>query len=417
MTSAGAVFPALDRAFARSHFPAFDEAPWRGQAHFDNAGGSFACRQVITRLERYYRETKVQPYGAHPLSHRAGEEMDAAHARLAQYLGVDADRVHLGPSTSQNTYVLAQAFAGILAPGDEIIVTNQDHEANSGAWRRLGERGIVVREWAVDPHTGRLDPQGLDALLNRRTRLVAFTHCSNILGQINPVTELCARVHAAGALAVVDGVSFAGHGLPDVAALGADIYLFSLYKVYGPHQGVMVLAPAVLARLGNQGHYFNADQPRKRLVPAGPDHAQVAASTGVAEYFDALHAHQFPGTPSTAAQRAADVRRLLREAEIGPLARLLDFCRTDPRVRLLGPAQAAERAATVSVQTLRAPPREVAGRLAGRGINAGAGHFYAARLLEALGVPATAGVLRLSFVHTTGPEEMAALLGALDETL
>jgi len=211
------MFPILDRAFARSQFPAFAEAHWRGQAHFDNAGGSFACGQVVARLERYYRETKVQPYGMHPLSRRAGEEMDAAHERLAGYLGVDTDRVLLGPSTSQNTYVLAQAVAAMLSPGDEIVVTNQDHEANSGVWRRLGERGIVVREWTVDAQTGRLDPQGLDALLNGRTRLVAFTHCSNILGQINPVADLCARVHAAGAIAVVDGVSFVAHGLPDVA--------------------------------------------------------------------------------------------------------------------------------------------------------------------------------------------------------
>lgn len=411
------MFPALDRAFARRQFPAFEEAPWSGQIHFDNAGGSFACRPVIDRLARYYRETKVQPYGVHPLSQRAGAEMDAAIERLAGYLGVNPDHVHLGPSTSQNSYVLAQAFAGMLSPGDEIIVTNQDHEANSGVWRRLAERGMVVREWAVDGGTGTLDPRGLDALLNPRTRLVAFTHCSNILGQINPVADLCARVHAAGALAVVDGVSFAGHGLPDVAALGADIYLFSLYKVYGPHQGVMVLDPGLLERLGNQGHYFNAGQPRKRLVPAGPDHAQVAASLGVAEYFDTLHTHHFPGGTATIAQRAADVRRLLREAELGPLERLLGFLRADPRVRLLGPANAGQRAATVAVQTLQAPARAIAERLAANGINAGAGHFYAARLLDALGIAPAAGVLRLSFVHTTTDEEMSALIDALDQAL
>lgn len=408
------MFPEMDRAFVRRQFPSFDEPGWRGQAFFDNAGGSFACRQVIEHLDRYYRQTKLQPFGAHPASRRAGEEMELAHARLADYLGVAPEAVHLGPSTSQNTYVLAQAFASRLAPGEEIIVTDQDHEANSGVWRRLATRGIVIREWRVDRQTGRLDPDGLDALLGARTRVVAFSHCSNILGQINPVAEICARAHSAGAAVVVDGVSFAGHGFPDVPSLGADIYLFSLYKTYGPHQGVMVVRPQLMELLGNQGHHFNAAQWHKRLVPAGPDHAQVAASAGVAEYFDALHRHHFGEGELGPRGKAEDVRRLLRSAERAPLAQLLDFCRHDPRVRLLGPAQAGERAATVSLQTLRAAPLELAQRLADRGIAAGAGHFYAVRLLDALGISAETGVLRLSFVHYTSPEDMNHLLEALD---
>jgi selenocysteine lyase/cysteine desulfurase len=337
--------------------------------------------------------------------------------RLASWLGVTADEVHFGPSTSQNTYVLAQAFAAHLAPGDEIVVTNQDHEANSGVWRRLAAHGVVVKDWRVDTQSGWLDPGQLDRLLSRKTRIVAFTHCSNILGQINPVADICARVHAAGALAVVDGVSFAGHGLPDVCALGADIYLFSLYKTYGPHQGLMVVRAPALERLSNQGHYFNAAHHQKWLVPAGPDHAQVAASAGVAAYLDALHRHHFGAGEAASAEKAEKVRQVIRTSEAALLEPLLDFCRHDRRVRLLGPVDAQERAPTVSVRTLTASPLEVAARLSARGIVVGAGNFYAVRLLEALDIPAEPGVLRFSFVHYTSPEDLRRLLGALDSAL
>jgi selenocysteine lyase/cysteine desulfurase len=155
----------LDLDFVRRQFPAFAEPSLAGQAFLENAGGSYPCMPVVERLNEYYRRLKVQPYYAFPASTEAGEWMDASRTRLAEYLGVTADEVHFGPSTSQNTYVLAQAFRPLLRPGDEIIVTNQDHEANSGAWRRLAAAGIVVREWRVDPSTGMLDETGLDALL------------------------------------------------------------------------------------------------------------------------------------------------------------------------------------------------------------------------------------------------------------
>ncbi|QXI26547.1 aminotransferase class V-fold PLP-dependent enzyme [Pseudomonas vanderleydeniana] len=407
--------PALDLSFIRRQFPAFSEPSLQGQAFFDNAGGSYACQAVIDHLADFYRRHKMQPYGAHPASRQGGEQMDRSLVELAAYLGVSPEEVHLGPSTSQNTHVLAEAFANRLEAGDEIIVTNQDHEANSGVWRRLAKRGLVIREWQVDVTTGSLDPQTLQKLLGPRTRVVAFTHCSNILGEINPVREICEIVHAAGAKAVVDGVSYAGHGFPDVNALGADIYLFSLYKTFGPHLGAMVIRRPLMDWLGNQAHYFNEAYRAKWFVPAGPDHAQVAAASGVTAYFDQVHAHHFPTADRH--ERAANVRRLFRDAEAALLAPLLDFCTGDSRVRLLGPGDTRNKAATVSLQTLKTHPREIATRLAQQGIIAGAGHFYAVRLLEALGLDPDEGVLRLSFVHYTAPEEIQQLIRALDASL
>ena len=404
----------LDLAYVRQQFPAFSEATLQGQAFFENASGSYACAPVIARLGEYYRRLKVQPYYRYPASTEAGEWMDASYNRLAAYLGVGADEVHFGPSTSQNTYVLAQAFRKRLQAGDEIIVTQQDHEANSGVWRRLAAEGLTIREWTVDPDSGSLDPASLDALIGPRSKLLVFPHCSNIVAEMNPVAMICARAKAAGVLTVVDGVAAAPHGLPDVAALGADVYLFSTYKTFGPHLGLMVVRRALLDWLGNEGHEFNAAQTRKRLVPAGPDHAQIAAAQGIADYFDGLDAHHGGGADAGRPQR---VRERLHLAEQPLLTRLLDYLASRRDLRVLGPSEASRRAATVAVQTRRQPPAQLAAALAAHGIMAGAGHFYAVRLLRAMGVDPDIGALRLSFLHYTSAAEVEQLIVALDASL
>lgn len=406
----------FDLEFVRQQFPAFGEPSLEGFAHFENAGGSYACRQVIDRLDRFYRETKVQPYYAFEPSRRGGELMDGAKQRMAAWLNVGADEVHFGPSTSANSYVLAQALRQQLEPGDEVIVTNQDHEANVGAWRRLADSGITVREWRVDPETGELDPADLDALLGERTRAVAFTHCSNVVASINPVRALCDRVHAAGAIAIVDGVSFAPHGLPDIPALGADIYFFSLYKVYGPHLGVMYLRRELNQDLPYQGHFFNEGLPGYRFTPAGPDHAQIAAANGVVDYLEAVYAHH-SDVEAKPAEQATALRRLLRERETELLQPLLDFLSGHERTRLIGKLQAEDRAPTVAFSSNARSSHEIAEKLAKMNIGVGAGDFYAYRVVKALGYDMDDGVVRASFVHYTSPEEIQRLTEALDTFL
>ncbi len=407
--------PALDPEFVRAQFPAFSEPTLAGQAFFENAGGSYPCRQVVDRLTRFYRTRKVQPYGPFEASRLAGAEMDEARERLAAVLNVATDELSFGPSTSQNTYVLAQALRTALLPGDAIVVTNQDHEANSGAFRRLAEADIEIREWQVDPDTGHLDPADLSGLLDERVRLVAFPHCSNILGEINPVAEICALVHEAGAVACVDGVSFAPHGLPDVTGLGADIYLFSSYKTYGPHQGIMVVRRSLAERLANQGHYFNAGSLTKKFTPAGPDHAQIAACAGLADYVDALYDHHI-GEKADITARARVVAAMQAEREAALLAPLTDFLKGRNDIRALGPLEPGRRAPTVSIAHAL-PGAELAAALAPHGIMAGGGDFYAVRLLEALGIDPAHGVLRLSFVHYTTEDEVARAIAALDVVL
>ncbi|MDD9722670.1 aminotransferase class V-fold PLP-dependent enzyme [Sulfitobacter sp. PR48] len=405
----------LDTAWVRAQFPAFAEPSLQGQAFFENAGGSYTCQPVIDRLTRYYTQRKVQPYAPYAASQLAGAEMDEARQRLAAMLGVETDELSFGPSTTQNTYVLAQAFGQMLEPGEAIIVTNQDHEANTGPWRRLAERGIELREWCIDPETGRLNPDDLENLLDDKVRLVCFPHCSNVVGQVNPVVEITALAHAAGAFVCVDGVSYAPHGFVDVGALGPDIYLFSAYKTFGPHQGLMVVRRALGALLPNQGHVFNGGTLYKRFTPAGPDHAQIAACAGMADYIDEAYRHHIGGDAPPVA-RAGAMHDLMRAHETALLQPLLDAVKSRNSVRLIGPATAGNRAPTVAL-ALNRPGEEVAADLAQHGIMAGGGDFYAGRALGAMGVDPAKGVLRLSFTHYTSAAEMDQLLTALDKVL
>jgi selenocysteine lyase/cysteine desulfurase len=406
----------LDLDFVRQQFPAFSEPSLHDTVFVENAGGSYMCTQTISLLERYYRRCKVQPYHLNPVAQTAGVAMDAGHQALAPYLNVNANELYFGPSTSQNTHVLANAIWGYLQANDEIIVTNQDHEANSGAWRKLKDRGVVVREWAVDPTTGSLSLAKLEALLNDKTKLVIFPHCSNILGEINPVAQICDLAHQRGAKTIVDGVSFAGHGLPDVTALGADVYLFSLYKVYGPHQGVMVIRSEMAELFSSQAHYFNGDIREKRLMPAGPDHAQIAAAKGVSDYFDALYQHHFT-VSKNGMEQAEAVRNLLHQAEQQTLSKLLDYLNQHPKVRIVGPTEATNRAPTISIIPSGQTPQSLVQSLGEVGILAGAGHFYSTRLLDAMGIDLTTGVARFSMVHYNSLDDVDRLIKALDSIL
>ena len=403
----------LDNAWARAQFPAFDQPSLKGQAFFENAGGSYTCRHVIDRLHRFYTERKVQPYAPYDASRLGGEEMDEARRRLAEMLGVKTHELSFGPSTTQNTYVLAQAVRKWIKPGQGIVVTNQDHEANSGPWRRLAEDGVAILEWQVDPETGELDTADLAKLLEQDVALVVFPHCSNVVGAINDVAAIAQMAKAAGARTCVDGVSYAPHGFPDVDALGCDVYLFSAYKTYGPHQGIMVIREDWGMALPNQGHHFNGGTLYYRFTPAGPDHAQVAASAGMADYFDAMSTHHGGGTGAAAARKSHD---LMRDHEIALLQPLLDYVSAKNSVRLVGPADASRRAPTVAM-ALESDAEALAAQLAPHGIMAGGGDFYAQRPLTAVGVDPSKGVLRVSFVHYTTKNEVDALMEALDRVL
>ncbi len=409
----------LDLDFVRAQFPAFQQADLADQAFFENAGGSYACTATIERLSRYYLHNKVQPKHPHKAAMEASELMDQSRQRWAVALGLESEEVQFGPSTSINTYVLAQALSGYLPADSQVIVTNQDHEANSGAMRRMAEaRGLTLHEWQVNPQTGQLEVQGLIDRLNDKTGLVCLPHCSNVVGQINPVADWTRLIKQAApkAVVIVDGVSHAPHEIPDVAALGCDVYLFSLYKVYSVHQGLMAVRRWLLEALPNQAHYFNAPLINKRLTPAGPDHAQEAAAQGVLDYIEALDAHH-GGSGKLADGAVARVNALWAEHEQRLRAPLLAFLAQRNDLRLIGQAEAEGRHGTIGFAPHNKGAWQVAADLGARGLCAGSGHFYAARLLDHMGVGADKGVTRLSLVHYNSPAEIDALIQGLEESL
>lgn len=406
----------LDLDFVRSQFPAFSEPSLEGWAFFENAGGSYPCKHFLNRLTEFYTKNKVQPYYHFPASMRAGEMMDESYRRMAEYLGVDQTDIHFGPSTTQNVYVLANAMRPMWNKGDEIIVSCQDHEANAGAWRRLADRGMKVVEWHVDTETGLLDIAHLEKLFTERTRMVAFPHCSNIIGQINPAKEIANLAHANNALVVVDGVGYAPHGFPNIKEIGADIYLFSLYKTFGPHLGLMYVAKDLLLKMTNQGHFFKDGAARGMLTPAGPDHAQIGAACGIIDYFDQVYDHHFDDDANPAARSQA-LKKLFRAHETLLMAPLLEFLNTRNDIRIVGPATTESRLPIIAFIPLQKDIEQVYESLVSQKIMPGIGDFYAVRPLMDMGIPLQPGVIRLSFIHYTSRAEIEQLIKGLERAL
>lgn len=406
----------LDLPFVRAQFPAFSEPSLQGWAFFENAGGSYPCIQFIEKLTHFYMKNKVQPYYPYPAAIKAGKMMDTSYKRMAEYLNVEESEIHFGPSTTQNIYVLAHAMRPMWEEGDEIIVSCQDHEANAGAWRRLSKTGIKVIEWHVNSQTGLLDMESLEQLFSDRTKMVAFPHCSNVIGHINPVKQISQKAHEYGAISVVDGVGYAPHGFPDLKDLGADIYLFSLYKTFGPHLGLMYVDSELILHMENQSHFFKEGITKSMLTPAGPDHAQIGAASGVLDYFDAVYEHHFD-EDADPSQRNKALNTLFRAHENELLETLLTFLRSHEDIQIVGPETTTDRLPIVSIIPLNKTVAEVYSKLTEHKLMLGSGDFYAVRPLMDMGVPLKPGVLRISFVHYTSMEEINQLIAGLKKAL
>ncbi|QBA64060.1 aminotransferase class V-fold PLP-dependent enzyme [Muriicola soli] len=406
----------IDIAFIRKQFPAFSEPELDGWAFFENAGGSYPCKQFLDKLMSFYSKNKVQPYYPYPASQKAGEMMDESYDRMAEYLNVSSAEIHFGPSTTQNVYVLANAMRHMWNDGDEIVVSCQDHEANSGAWRRLSERGINVKEWHVNRETGMLSLHDLEALLSSRTRMVAFPHCSNVIGYFNPVKEICNTIKSAGAVSVVDGVAAAPHGFPDLQTLGADIYMFSLYKTFGPHLGLMYVRQKLIEKMENQSHFFKEGISRNMITPAGPDHAQIASVSGILDYFDEVYKHHF-NDEITPTERNKALTTLFKKHEEQLLSPLLDFLRSRKDIRVIGPDLLKDRAPTVSLLPLKKDLHQVYNSLTEQKLMLGKGDFYAVRPLMDMKVQRPPGVIRISFLHYTLLSEIEQLINGLEVAL
>ena len=413
----------LDINAIRKSFPAL-ATEW---ALMDNAGGSVAPRQVIDRIVAYMSKCYVQFGASYPLSVESEARVEAGRRSAALLIGAEQDEIVLGASTTANVAMLARSLRPLLSAGDEVVVTNLDHEANIGAWRQLAEHGIVIREWRVDPISAQLRFQDLEPLLGPRTRLVCFTHCSNLVGAIHDVAELTRRIHDAGAWVAVDGVAFAPHRLVDVKDLGVDFYFVSLYKVYGPHQGLMYGRRELLELARSQNHFWvGEDQVPYKFQPGNVNYELAAGVPGIVEYLSTLAGPTDGMSLTESLSDTADARAHLAAAFDGIAAHeealaapVLAWLDAKQGVHVIGPVSAdrALRAPTISFHVQGRPSSAIPPQLAEHGIGVRSGHMYAPRGIEALGLDKEEGVVRISLAHYNTFEEVERLIAALDAVL
>jgi len=401
----------LDLAFVRSQFPALAD----GFAYFDNAGGSLVLRNVAERVSEYLLTTSVQTGAGYEHSQRATTRLMEARARIARLLGAGRpEEIVLGPSTTVLAQFLSRAMEGRLQPGDEIVVTNFDHESNIGPWRALEKRGIVIKEWSIDRDSYEIDLNELDHLMSERTRLVAVTHASNILGTINPVKEIARRVHERGAEIVVDAVAYAPHRAVNVSDLDVDYYIFSFYKTYGPHFAVMYGKYEKLLELDGLYHYFyGREKVPMKLEPGNTNYELAWGSAGIVDYIDALGG----GTGDRAAIDRAFSRIAAHETILGE--KLLAYLRDRNDVRIVGRRDSTtdHRVPTIAFKVDGRDSAEIVRSTEADRIGIRFGDFHSRRLIEHLGLADGNGVVRVSMVHYNTPEEVDRLIESLDRSL
>lgn len=414
--------PQLDIDFLRAQFPAFADPEFGDWAYMENAGGSQAPRQVHDAMAYAFDIVKVQPYYPYAPSLKLGDLLEKARGFMAGAMNAGDDlTVTFGPSTTANTYMIAQGMRPHLGAGDEVIISNQEHEANAGCWHRMAEAaGATVREWKVDPVTARLSMEDLKSLLSEKTKLLAFTHCSNVVGEMHDAAAITRLAKDVGARVVIDGVAYAPHRMPDVSAIGADAYFFSTYKTFAAHQGAVAIKTEWLESLENQGHYFNGIYAEKRINPVGPQHAELAAVNGLEAFYRDLYAHHFGDTPEGSTHAWVNqVNDLLHAQEITIATPLLDFLEGHPKLRLLGPSkmEPGKRAPTISFCVHGEDPRVLTAAMAEAKVGAAAGHYYAHRLMQAIDVKPDLGVARISLLGYNTAEEVTRAINALDKAL
>ncbi|MFB9991082.1 cysteine desulfurase-like protein [Deinococcus oregonensis] len=405
-----ALTPHLD--FVRAQFPAL-AGPW---TFLDNAGGSQVLTSVADRVRDYLLQTSVQLGASYAVSQEAAARVaDGTRAAAELINAADVREVVLGSSATQLVANFAQSFGATLREGDEIIVTSTDHEANIGAWMRT--RGAVVRVWRTRPDTLDLHLDDLDALLTDRTRLVCVTHASNILGRINPVAQIARRTHAGGAKLFVDGVAYAPHRLVDVQALDADFYMFSFYKVFGPHISLLYGKLDGLLALPNINHGFVGEQavPYK-LQPGNLNYELTYSLRAITEYLGELGARVQPGADGRAALMAAYAAIADHEATLAGV--LLDYLSSRSRVRVIGPVSADPdvRVATISFTVEGSPSSKFPRALDDHFIAIRYGHFYARRLMDEFALDPSEGVVRVSMAHYNTVQDINRLIERLDAT-
>ena len=422
--SASPARPAFDVEALRGEFPALARRGPDGRpvAFLDGPGGTQVPQRVIDAVSDYYAHTNANSGGAFTTSELSDAIADEAHAAVADFLGAASpDEIKFGYNMSTLTLHIGRSIGATLAPGDEIVVTTLDHEANVSPWRAMAaDRDVMVHQVDIRPDDVTLDLEDLESKLSPRTKLVAVGYASNAVGSINPVGEIVARAHEVGALTYVDAVAFAPHGPIDVQALDTDFLVCSAYKWFGPHLGALYGKAAVLDRLPA----YKVRPAHDRFETGTPSFESIAGTLAATDYLRDVGRSYGDVAEAPGASRASERRRELvagmtaiADYERVVVGRLITGLQAIGGVTIHGiadPARYAERVPTVSVSIAGVHPRTAAETLGRAGIFAWDGDFYATSLIERLGKAESGGVLRLGLVHYNTAAEVDRTLEAVE---
>jgi cysteine desulfurase family protein (TIGR01976 family) len=396
----------------RGEFPALERAE-RGHrvAYFDGPGGTQVPRSVVAAMTNYLFHHNANTHWSFPTSAETDTAVHQARLALADLLNASPEEISFGPNMTTLTFHLARAIGRRLGPGDAIIVTELDHHANIDPWRDLErERGVTILQVPMIPETGELDWNVLDqCLTDHRTRLLAIGAASNALGTINDVARAVAMAREAGALSFVDAVHFAPHQLVDVQEWGCDFLACSAYKFYGPHLGVLYCRRERLESLEVSKLRPAPETGPERLETGTQNHEGIVGAAAAVDFLASLVAETDSARSATRRARLHTAFETLHQRGAVLLEQLWDGLSEIEGVRLFGPPPAASRTATLAFTVKSQPSEEVSRRLAGRGIYASHGNFYAQTATERLGV-AEQGLVRVGCACYTSGDEAARVV-------
>ncbi len=402
----------MDIDFVREQFPALQH----DYIFMDNAGGSQILGRSVEYISDYLIHSNVQLGASYKISTLAGERLDAVTAQIARLINAKhKNSVVMGPTSTMLLRILSLCLNDQWQAGDEVIITNTDHEANVSCWTDLEKRGIVIKKWNVNPFDFELDIQELEKLLSPKTKLVAVTHCSNVLGTINPIKKIAQIVHEAGALICVDGVAFAPHRKVDVQELDVDFYTFSWYKVYGPHVAMMYGKLDLLTKMKGINHYFfKPDDVPYKFQPGNYNFELTYSLRALPEYLMALYDHHFPNSHFTETEKYSAAFELIAQYEAELAQPLIAYLHSVNEVKIIGEvvADANKRVPTISFIHSELKSPNIVAEIDKEHIGIRYGDFYAKKLIKDLDLEKHGGVVRVSLVHYNTHEEVEKLINA-----
>lgn len=406
----------LDLDWIRSQFPALSlEVAGSPAVFLDAPGGTQVPQSVVDAVSGALVNANANTHGAFLTSQRADQIIAAAHQAAADFLGCDADEVVFGPNMTTLTFALSRALARELRPGDEIVLTYLDHDANFAPWKALEEAGAVIRVADFRREDCTLDIEQLLGLINDKTKIVAVGYASNSVGSINDVERISAAARAVGAWSFIDAVHYAPHGPIDVRSIGCDFLACSAYKFFGPHQGVLYGRRELLERLRPYKVRPASEEIPWRWETGTQNHEAMAGVTAAVNYLATLGERL--GGPGDRRRRIQTAMLATSAYERSLSEKLIAGLLAMPTVEFYGirePERFGQRTPTVSIRVRVLQAREVTERLGKMGFFVWDGNYYALNLSERLGVESSGGMVRIGCAHYNTPAELDRLLGAIE---